>query len=84
MTLINHEDSAHDFIVKFSPSVSVAVVASLTREVAVQSFAYHVHRRNPAVIHGHDKTLNWQSMHTQARPPMINHLTSCRSDKGRG
>ena len=39
MTLINHENSAHDLMEKFSPSVSVAVVASLTREVAVQSFA---------------------------------------------
>ena len=84
MTLINHEDSAHDFIVKFSPSVSVAVVASLTREVAVQSFAYHAHRRNPAVIHGHDKTINQQSMHTKAHLSMINHVTSCRSDNGRG
>ena len=84
MTLINHENSAHDLMEKFSPSVSVAVVASLTREVAVQSFAYHAHRRNPADIHGHDKTLNQQSMLTQAHPPMINHLTSCRSDNGRG
>ena len=70
MTLISSEDSAHDFIVKFSPSVCVAVVASLTREVAVRSFAYHAHGTNPAVIHGHDKTLNQQCMLAQARPPM--------------
>ena len=37
MTLISSEDSAHDFIVKFSLSVCVAVVASLTSEVAVRS-----------------------------------------------
>jgi len=30
MTLISARDSAHDFIVKFSPSVCVAVVASMT------------------------------------------------------
>ena len=58
MTLISSEDSAHDFIVKFSPSVCVAVVASLTSEVAVRSFSYHARGTNPAVIHGHDKTLN--------------------------
>ena len=56
MSLINSEDSTHDFIVKFSPSVWVAVVASLTKEVAVQSFTYHAHGTNPAVIHGHDKS----------------------------
>ena len=37
MTLIRSEDSAHGFFVKFSPSVCVAVVVSLTREVAVWS-----------------------------------------------
>ena len=37
------------FIVKFSPSVCVAIVASLTREVAVRSFAYHARGRNPAI-----------------------------------
>ena len=42
MTLISARDSAHDFIVKFSPSVCVAVVASLTGEMAARSFAYHV------------------------------------------
>ena len=49
----------------------VAIVASFTREVAVQSFAYHAHRTNPAVIQGHDKRLNQQCMLAQARPPMI-------------
>ena len=37
MTLITARDSAHDFIVKFSPSMHVAVVASLTREVVVRN-----------------------------------------------
>ena len=36
MTLIISEESAHDFIVKFSPSTCVTVVASLTREVAIR------------------------------------------------
>ena len=81
MTLISSEDSAHDFIVKFSPSVCVAVVASLTREMAVWGFAYHAHETNPAVIHGHDKTLNQQYMLAQARPLMINHLTSSKGSK---
>ena len=53
---------------KFSPSACVAVVASLTREVAVQSFACDAHETDPAVIHGHDKTLNQQCMLAQARP----------------
>ena len=34
MTLISARDSAHDFIVKFSPSVCVAVVTSFTGEMA--------------------------------------------------
>ena len=41
MALISTRDSAYDFIVKFSPSMCVAVVASLTGEMAAQSFAYH-------------------------------------------
>ena len=32
--------TARDFIVKFSPSVCVTVVASLTGEMAARSFAY--------------------------------------------
>ena len=43
MTLISTRDSAHDFIVKFSPSVCVVVVASLTGEMAARSFAYCAH-----------------------------------------
>ena len=43
MTLISARDSAHDFIVKFSPSMGAAVVVSLTREIAAQNFAYHAH-----------------------------------------
>jgi len=40
-----HDDTHkhHKFIVKFSSSVCVAIVASLTREMAAQSFAYHAH-----------------------------------------
>ena len=34
MTLISARDLAHYFIVKFSPSMGVAVVASISREVA--------------------------------------------------
>ena len=42
MTLISSEDSAHDFIVKFSPSMCAAVVASLIREEAAWNFAYQL------------------------------------------
>ena len=56
MTMITARDSAHDFIVKLSPSVCVAAVASLTGETAAQSFAYHGHGTadsdKSAVIHG--------------------------------
>ena len=38
-----HKYQRFDFIVKFSPSVCVAVVASLTGEMAAQSFAYNAH-----------------------------------------
>ena len=34
MTLITTRDSGHEFIVKFTPSMCVAVVASLTGEMA--------------------------------------------------
>ena len=61
-------ESAHGFIVKFSPSTCVAVVASLTREVAVRSFACDVHETDPAIVHGRDKTLIQQCMLAQARP----------------
>ena len=43
MTLISARDPAHDFTVKFSPSVCVALVASLSGEMAARSFAYHAH-----------------------------------------
>ena len=42
-THISARDSAHHFIVKFSPSLCVAIVASLAGEMPAQSFAYHVH-----------------------------------------
>ena len=74
------KDSAHDFIVKFSPSVCVAVVASSNGEMAARSFAYHAH--GTADSHKsscypwfvcHDKT----AMHAHSGlPPMINQLTS--------
>ena len=44
----------------------VAIVASLTREVAVRSFVCDAHETDPAVIHGHHKTLNQQCMLAQA------------------
>ena len=66
MTLISSKDSALDFVVKFSPSMCVAVVASLTSEVALRSFACHAHGTNPVVIHGHGKTLNQQTMHARS------------------
>ena len=39
MTLICARDSAHDFIVRFSLSVCVAAVASLTGEMPAQTFS---------------------------------------------
>ena len=69
-------DSAHHFIVKFSPGMCVAVVASLTREMAARSFAYHVDGTadsDKSCCHPwfvcHDKTLNQLCMLAQARPP---------------
>ena len=69
MTLISSEDSAS--FMKFSPSVCVAVVASVTREVAVRIFAYHAHGTNPAVIHDHDKTSAMHARSCRLAPPMI-------------
>ena len=72
MTMITARDSAHDFIVKLSPSVCVAAVASLTGETAAQSFAYHGHGTadsdKSAVIHGlcASNTFNPQCMLAQA------------------
>ena len=83
MTLISSEESTHDFIVKFSPSACVAVVASLTGEMAARIFAYHAHGTAdsdksccyPWFV-CHDKILNQQCMLAKACPPMISHLTS--------
>ena len=52
----------------------VAVVASLTGEMAVQSFAYHAHGtadsdKSQGLCAMHDKTLNQQWMLAQACPP---------------
>ena len=78
MTLISSEDSAHDFIVKFSPSMCVAVVASLTREVAVRSFAYQLMEQKSAVIHGYDKTA-MQACSFRLAPMIIILLVICSS-----
>ena len=40
-TLISTRNSAHNFSVKFSESVCVALVASLIEEMAARSIAYH-------------------------------------------
>ena len=68
MTIISARDSAHDFIVKFSPSMCVAVVASLTGEMNAQSFAYDTHMEQ--------QTVTWFACHNksamliaQAHPP---------------
>ena len=52
--------------------------------MAARSFAYHAHGtadsdKSPWFVY-HDKTLNQQCMLTQARLPMINHLTSFTTD----
>ena len=60
-----------------------SVVASLTGQMAAQSSAYHAHETAdsdksycyPWFV-CHDKILNQQCMLAQARPPMIDHLTS--------
>ena len=41
--LISVRNSAHHFSVKFSESVCVVSVASLTEEMAARSIAYHAH-----------------------------------------
>jgi len=82
MTLTSDRDSARDFIVKFSPSVCVAVEASLTGEMAAQSFAYHAHGTADSDksccytwLVCHDKTLYQQCMLTQTCHLMINHIS---------
>ena len=54
MTLISARDSAHDFIVKFSPSVCVAVVAAekWLHEVLLTMLMEQETVTNPAVIRG--------------------------------
>ena len=77
----NDTHSAHDFTVKFIPSVWVAVVASLTWEMAAQSSVYHAHGTAVSGCYPwfvcHDKTnYSAECMLAEARPPIINHLTS--------
>ena len=64
-----------NFILKFSPSVCVAVVVSLTGEMGVRSFAYHAHETanggKSSCYHDvcHDKTLNQQCIaHSESIP----------------
>ena len=74
-TLISTKNSAHNFGVKFRQSVCVALVASLTEEMAAQSFAYHAHGtadgdKFSAVIHGLcTMTLNQQCIARSGSPP---------------
>ena len=74
MTLISSEDSAHDFIVKFSPSVCVAVVASFTREWLYEVLLTMLMEEILLL----SMVLTKQCMLTQVRPPFPddNHLTS--------
>ena len=80
---ISARDSAHDSIVKFSPSVCVAVVASFTGEMAARSHEVLLTMlmeqqtvTNPAVICGLCAMTKHQIMLAQACPLMVNHLTS--------
>ena len=41
--IISARNSAHNFSVKFSVCLRVALVASLTEEMAARSIAYHAH-----------------------------------------
>ena len=43
LTFVSARDSAHNFSVKISPSMCIALEASLTGEMAAKSFAYHTH-----------------------------------------
>ena len=65
---------------KFSPSVCVAVVASLTGEMAAQVVLIMLIEQhtvtNPAVIRGLCAITKHQIMLAQARLLMVNHLTS--------
>ena len=65
-----------NFSVKFSPSMCVAIVTSLTGEMAVRSFGYHTHGTADsdksccyAWFVCHDKTLNQQCLACSGSPP---------------
>ena len=72
MTLISARDSAHDFIVKFSPSVHVcSVVGFLTAEMAAQTVLLTMLMEqqtvtNPAIIHG---CVPWQNNKSAMHAP---------------
>ena len=70
-------DSAHDFIVKYSPSVCITVVASMTAERVLLTMLMEQQTvTNPAAIRGLCAMTKHQCMLAQACLPMINHLTS--------
>ena len=80
-------DSAHDFIVNFSPSVCVAVVVSLTTEMhGCTKFCLPCMLMEqqtvaiPAVILGLCAMISAMNAHSGSPPPtpMINHVTSVR------
>ena len=79
---ISVRNSPHNSNVKFSESVCVALVASLTKEMTAQSIAYHAHGTADS-----DKSCCYpwlvchdikSAMHCSLRlaPTIINHLTS--------
>ena len=80
--LISARNSAHNFSVKFSESVCVASVASLTKKMAARSIAYHAHGTAdsdkfccyPWLVCHHIKSAMLCSL--RLAPTMINHLTS--------
>ena len=79
--LISVRNSAHNFSVKFSESVCVASVASLTEQMAARSIVYHAHGTAdgdkfccyPWLV-CHDIKSVFSSL--RLAPTMINHLTS--------
>ena len=81
-THISARNSPHNSSVKFSESVCVPLVASLTEEMTAQSIAYHAHGTADG---GKSCCYPWlvchdikSAMHCALRlaPTMINHLTS--------
>ena len=81
-THISARNSPHNSSVKFSESVCVPLVASLTEEMTAQSIAYHAHGTADG---GKSCCYPWlvchdikSAMHCSLRlaPTMINHLTS--------